>query len=846
MSKKTTSNAFQQSAAQPPGPTTTNNNHSTPKRVKVTLACIVCRKKKVKCDGIQPSCSRCNSMSLVCEYSDPPRKRGPPKGYIEVIENRAHRIESLLAWQHHPQLRMQQPATNKGFTTTTGSSNTTTTNINEQSKNNNILNHPVSTRDDHRSLLSLSAGPNSLLNLVSNAVSLHHDDPINNDNNKNAPGSHNRQSDFSLNNELKWAESFFAHFNLFFPLLSRQHFLYQLQHRPQEMNPLLRYAVLALGCRYAETQASHEEKEAGAQFFKQCHQQILNTTTTTMSHDNNSNITLSKLQAVVIMCWYAYLSGDMQMCRTYLYHQVQLVKDLKLHRDPDLSLGIVTMELRRRAFWVAYVTNQWLTSCIAGCDSTLLMHQQSFWDCRWPQLEDSQLQAIDSRNLSNMKQDVTPPSVEYALQITVFAEMIKLAHILDDHHYHHHQAVDNNHHHHHRHLQQQRLTNWFLNLPSYLEYNQPTDHGPPSPMIRVYHMLYYTAQIMLQHNHNKDATSSSLSDTMGICNTAANTIVHIAEQMIHHQQERYLYNTYLLSLGLATSIHLENARNTKTTPISLSKSIRVFKNANCTRLAQADLDAAVDHYVQHDCRLLLEKEEVPFGQQTLTNRKRKRSSEKSPPVSLSSSSTTSTSSAVTTPHTVDENSHPNTMVMATTPTMMTTMAKQEEIQEQQHPFDINDLLGLTGLFDNHHHIAATTMTNQQSQDEWNQQQHSNHDWFTTMDPLMTNFQQHQEFNFPTMETSSSSSGSLSSPTNSTFSPTHSPTLSCDTTIVQQQNFPSSQQQQQQSLQQDHLQQQKNNSMVDPTQYLIPYLDTLPLDIYTWDDFMPHETFDLME
>lgn len=36
-------------------------------------------------------------MGLACEYADPPRKRGPPKGYVEVIENRAHRIESLLS-----------------------------------------------------------------------------------------------------------------------------------------------------------------------------------------------------------------------------------------------------------------------------------------------------------------------------------------------------------------------------------------------------------------------------------------------------------------------------------------------------------------------------------------------------------------------------------------------------------------------------------------------------------------------------------------------------------------------------------------------------------------------------
>lgn len=77
-----------------------DTNADQPKRFKVTLACVVCRKKKVKCDGVQPACSRCNTMGISCEYTDPPRKRGPPKGYVEVIENRAHRIESLLGRGH--------------------------------------------------------------------------------------------------------------------------------------------------------------------------------------------------------------------------------------------------------------------------------------------------------------------------------------------------------------------------------------------------------------------------------------------------------------------------------------------------------------------------------------------------------------------------------------------------------------------------------------------------------------------------------------------------------------------------------------------------------------------------
>lgn len=78
-----------------------------PKRVKVTLACTICRKKKVKCDGVQPTCSRCQSIGICCQYSDPPKKRGPPKGYVEVIENRAHRIESILGTNHQP-LQIQQ------------------------------------------------------------------------------------------------------------------------------------------------------------------------------------------------------------------------------------------------------------------------------------------------------------------------------------------------------------------------------------------------------------------------------------------------------------------------------------------------------------------------------------------------------------------------------------------------------------------------------------------------------------------------------------------------------------------------------------------------------------------
>ncbi|KAF9540273.1 hypothetical protein EC957_004432 [Mortierella hygrophila] len=66
------------------------------KRLRVSKACDSCRRKKVKCDAIHPLCTNCETFNYECTYNDPTKKRGPPKGYIEAIEARLHRMEGLL------------------------------------------------------------------------------------------------------------------------------------------------------------------------------------------------------------------------------------------------------------------------------------------------------------------------------------------------------------------------------------------------------------------------------------------------------------------------------------------------------------------------------------------------------------------------------------------------------------------------------------------------------------------------------------------------------------------------------------------------------------------------------
>jgi len=55
-----------------------------PKRI----ACVVCRKRKLRCDGIKPSCGTCSRLGHECAYDEVRRKSGPKRGYVKALEAR--------------------------------------------------------------------------------------------------------------------------------------------------------------------------------------------------------------------------------------------------------------------------------------------------------------------------------------------------------------------------------------------------------------------------------------------------------------------------------------------------------------------------------------------------------------------------------------------------------------------------------------------------------------------------------------------------------------------------------------------------------------------------------------
>ncbi|CAK7206415.1 Gypsy retrotransposon integrase-like protein 1 [Sporothrix eucalyptigena] len=78
------------------------------KRRRVTRACDECRRKKIKCDGKQP-CTHCSVYSYECTYDKPSnRRRNPAPQYIEALESKLQRAETLLR-KFMPDVNLDDP-----------------------------------------------------------------------------------------------------------------------------------------------------------------------------------------------------------------------------------------------------------------------------------------------------------------------------------------------------------------------------------------------------------------------------------------------------------------------------------------------------------------------------------------------------------------------------------------------------------------------------------------------------------------------------------------------------------------------------------------------------------------
>ncbi|KAI1660990.1 fungal-specific transcription factor domain-containing protein [Daldinia decipiens] len=84
----------------PPAASQNQNNGNVPRPKR--LACMICRKRKLRCDGVKPSCSTCTRLGHACAYDEVRRKSGPKRGYVKALEERLKQVETLLNKNQEP------------------------------------------------------------------------------------------------------------------------------------------------------------------------------------------------------------------------------------------------------------------------------------------------------------------------------------------------------------------------------------------------------------------------------------------------------------------------------------------------------------------------------------------------------------------------------------------------------------------------------------------------------------------------------------------------------------------------------------------------------------------------
>ncbi|KAI7869077.1 fungal-specific transcription factor domain-containing protein [Spinellus fusiger] len=281
------------------GHTSDTPENSKRKRSRATQACIICRKKKIKCDGTKPVCIHCRDSGIECEYTIC-KKRGPRKGYVQLLEERLVQLENRLSSMNESQMVYKPQGA--------------------------LFPSP----SDH------TISPTNYRGLTTEV------------------SSHNTYKDNELppmNIVIHLVDLFFKNINSVFPLIQRS-ILKESITDGTVSKPLL-WSVIAVGARFSDHPSIKTDPPywAAEKFAAKA---------TSMINASLLEPTLSNLQYWGVMACLEYGSASGAKAWIYGCLSARICQELGLHKEETLrtpilnksgSVDAVAMALRRRVFW---------------------------------------------------------------------------------------------------------------------------------------------------------------------------------------------------------------------------------------------------------------------------------------------------------------------------------------------------------------------------------------------------------------------------------------------------------------------------------------------------------------
>ncbi|CAG8591345.1 13302_t:CDS:2 [Acaulospora morrowiae] len=577
---------------------------SNAKRRRVARACDTCRRKKVRCDGVQPgsdppSCTNCKAYGYECSFIDAPKKRGPPKGYIEALETRLQRMESILGglvqsgdlpegtinsnleWinvnesnfkpsnnspdRNNP-LRKSDSHDSSGRSTssqkTHSSSSKSLLKSHKASYGNSDTDEDLSTDsndyggsqydlNDSMGQLAIDEGGHTrYLGNSSGIFVLKYTKKSNNDHVINVPcgewhSPSKRRIDMTLElppKELcdQLLDTFWTQVHPYMIFIDKQDFMEK--YNSLEANYsyiILLYAMFAIAAKYLDDPAVRANPEvpstAGDEYFNRAKELL---------KDEFDNATLTTIQALILLAGHQQGAKNSTMW-LYIGLAIRLAQDMGLHRDSSKwNLDERQSEIRKRIWWACFLGDRLISAALGR---PLAINDA---DC------DVGLPVV------GIIADDPAHSVEGFIQsIKIIAILGKvLSHIYG--------------------IKAKRTINgnydsvladldaelneWHENLPVELKFDSKTTSfvGAAEKRRMFIHLVYYSSQILLHRPHirgpKSNAPPSSI-PSLTICTMAANNITHIIFRSMKDGTLKYTWNFSIYSFFTASTMHIINA-----------------------------------------------------------------------------------------------------------------------------------------------------------------------------------------------------------------------------------------------------------------------------------------------
>ncbi|KAI9711449.1 MAG: hypothetical protein M1828_001907 [Chrysothrix sp. TS-e1954] len=313
-------------------------------RKRLPLACIACRRKKIRCSGEKPACKHCMKSRVPCVYKVTTRKATPRTDYMAMLDKRMKRMEDRVikmipkeeqtqALQTMPRAVVKPQSTMPHRPTKRSA---------DEAFNADLKNWALTGGDSaYKHRLSSAPGPK---------MQEHEDDAFLKEGQEHLPSQEIQEHLAEIYFDYVYGQSYL--------LLHKPSYMRRL--RAREIPPVLSLAVCGISARFSEhpqLQSSSEPSFLRGQIWANAAQDVV------LSYFDSPSVTSCTVLLLLSLHGFGTCQGGRSWMCSGMAHRMAYA--LSLHKEPEdgfQDLSFACQEARRRTLWSCFMNDRFNSS----------------------------------------------------------------------------------------------------------------------------------------------------------------------------------------------------------------------------------------------------------------------------------------------------------------------------------------------------------------------------------------------------------------------------------------------------------------------------------------------------